>query len=60
MPLYFFGLQDDPPPEHQIGEELADDDAARRFAGKVAEELGRNGGSRRTVGVYDANGKRIS
>jgi hypothetical protein len=60
MPQYFFGLHDQPPPEHQIGEELSDDDAARRFAEAVAEELGRNNGSPPTVRVYDVEGKRIT
>ena len=58
MPLYFFGLNDQPPTEDS--EVLPDDNAARRLAEQVADEIGRNGSSQPRIGVYDANGKRIS
>ena len=42
MALYFFGLNDEPPPDDQVGEELVGEEQAHEMAGVIAEELGRN------------------
>jgi hypothetical protein len=60
MALYFFGLNDDPPPQHQLAEELASDDEAQGIAEVIAEELGRNAMSRPRIGVFNEAGNRIS
>jgi uncharacterized protein DUF6894 len=60
MALYFFGLNDDPPPVDQVGEELVGDEEAHRMAGVIAEELGRNAPSGSRIGVFDSTGKRIA
>jgi hypothetical protein len=55
MPLYYFGL-DEAPPSDQDGEELPDDDAARKFAKLIVGDLQRNKASRVEVVVFDAEG----
>jgi hypothetical protein len=60
MALYFFGLNDGPPPADQVGEELAGDEEAHKVAGVIAQELGRNGPSGARIGVFDSAGKRIA
>jgi hypothetical protein len=59
MPLYFFGLPDDPSPE--VSEELANDAEARQVAEIVANELSRNrdDGEEIAVLVFDDSGQLI-
>ena len=60
MPLYYFGLDKIAPPPEQDGEDLPDDQEARRVANVIAEELNRNNGTQRVeVVVFDATGKPI-
>ena len=59
MALYFFGLNDDPPPADQVGEELVGHDEAQKIAGVIAEELARNAASGARIGVFDSAGKRV-
>jgi len=60
MALYFFGLNDHPPPVDQVGEELVGDEEAHKVAGVIAEEIGRNAPSGSRIGVFDSAGKRIA
>jgi hypothetical protein len=59
MPLYFFGLPDDPSPE--VSEELANDAEARQVAEIVANELNRNryDGGEIAVLVFNDSGQLI-
>ena len=60
MALYFFGLNDDPPPPDQMGEDLVGHDEAHKMAEVIAEEIGRNAPSGSRIGVFDSAGKRIA
>lgn len=59
MPRYFFSLADLEPPEGQTGEELPDDESARRIAAEIAAQLA--GMERRpaSIAVYNERGQRI-
>jgi hypothetical protein len=51
-------LDEAPPPAEQDGEDLPNDEEARKFAKLVARDLERNNGSHRIeVFVFDAKGK---
>jgi len=60
MALYFFGLNDEPPPDDQVGEELVGEEQAHEMAGVIAEELARNAPAGSRIGVFDSAGKRIA
>ena len=60
MALYFFGLNDDPPPREQVGEDLIGEDEAHRMAEVIAEEIGPRCPSGSRIGVFDSAGKRIA
>jgi hypothetical protein len=60
MAVYFFGLNDDPPPADQVGEELVGADEAHKMAGVIAQEIGRNDPSGSRIGVFDSTGNRIA
>jgi len=59
MPRYFFSLTETAWP-HQPGEELFDDEEARRYAELVAAEVGRNSDERPRIRVFEQSGRRLA
>jgi len=58
MPRYYFGLENKKPDTE--GEELLDDDAARKVAVIVAEELGRHLAARPLINIFTADGEMLA
>jgi hypothetical protein len=44
MPKYYISIEDGEPIKDPVAEDLADDDAARRLASQIANDLSRNHG----------------
>jgi hypothetical protein len=57
MPRYYFGYETEAPETY--GDELADDDAARKVALKVSEELGRGRPARPRIAIFNEDGQII-
>jgi hypothetical protein len=57
MPRYFFRFNSEKTEEH--GEDLPNDDAARRMARTIAEEMGCNSPSRPDISIYNEAGELI-
>jgi len=58
MPRYYFGLESKKPDAE--GEELPDDNAARKVAVIVAEELGRHLAARPVISIFTADGEMLA
>ena len=58
MPRYFFRFNREKTEEH--GEDLPDDEAARRMARTIAEEMGRNSPTRPEISIFNEAGQLIA
>ena len=58
MPRYYFGFENKKPDTE--GEELPDDNAARKVALIVAEEMGRHLAARPVINIFTADGNMLA